>query len=109
MALGWGRRSGVFGGGGGGGVSALLGIYILDHAVAPKFMRSSVTASGYFRFLPQYFPCAQPTPPGGGGGIYSVSPPLHHPTPWMGGWEKGRGCRSRPQQGRGSPGGSAHL
>lgn len=48
----------------GGGITALLRVYILDHAVAPKFMRLMVAAwLGYFRFLPQYFPCAQPTPP----------------------------------------------
>lgn len=61
----------------------MLGIYILDHAVAPKFMRSSVTTGGYFRFLPQYFPCAQPTPPARGGDAQG-EPPLHPTNPWNG-------------------------
>lgn len=52
-------------------------------------------AGGYFRFLPQYFPCAQPTPPGLGGG-HRVSPP----GPRQGAWKPGRGG--------GGPGG-AHL
>lgn len=82
--------------GAGGGLS-LVGIYILDHAVAPKFMRSSVMVGGYFRFLPQYFPCAQPTPPGDGGGTVVQRPPPP-PVPQ-------KGARRR---GAGMPGG-AHL
>lgn len=91
----------AFLGGGGGGVSALLGIYILDHAVAPKFMRSSVTASGYFRFLPQYFPCAQPTPPGGGGGDIQCEPPPAPPDPLDGWLGEGQGVQEPAPAGQG--------
>lgn len=41
-------------------------------------------------------------------GMHRVSPPCT-PAPLGGAWEKGRGCRSQPQRGRGSPGSSAHL
>lgn len=45
-------------------------------------------AGGYFRFLPQYFPCAQPTPPGLGGGT-----PGQPPRAPAGGLEAGQGWR----------------
>lgn len=109
MALGWGRRSGVFGGG---GWWCLSFAWDLHSGPCSSTKVHEVISDGEWLLPlpPAVLPlCTAHAAWGGGGGIYSVSPPLHHPTPWMGGWEKGRGCRSRPQQGRGSPGGSAHL
>lgn len=90
MAPAWGGRSGVFGEVG--DVSALLGIYILDHAVAPKFMRSSMTGGRLLPLPPTVLPlCAAHA----AWGVHRVSSPCT-PRPPRGVWEHGRGCRGHP-------------
>lgn len=77
---------------GGGDVSALLGIYILDHAVAPKFMRSSMTGGRLLPLPPTVLSlCAAHA----AWGVHRVSSPCT-PRPPRGVWEQGRGCRGHP-------------